>query len=368
VEETAAGQEVLHVVEPTLSSNEGHCRPFVEAVARAATRAGLTVEVWAGRGAVADLPEGASLNRHFHRRRRQLQALSLYWRLLRGPGRILVATAGTTDFLLLRAVAPKRVARGKATLFVHWTRPSARKARVLSAVARSCPFLRVAGPTPTVAAYLRERGFTDVREVPYPVDPGRIGPAPPEAGPRPVPHLLFAGAARMDKGFHEAVSVVARLAETGSTLPVRLQVSTKHYGKRDAAVDAELDRLARIRYAPLEIVRETLAPEEYDSLFRGAICIQPYRREDFVDRISGVTLDALRHGCPVVVPDGTWMARVVAETGAGVAVARVSAQSLLAAAETIRAGDAAFRERALRAAATLRERHDPRHLVAALRA
>lgn len=368
MEETAREREVLHVVEPTLSSNEGHCRPFVEAVARAATEAGSSVEVWAGNGAAADLPDGATLHQHFHRRRRRLQAFALYWRLLRGPGRILVATAGTTDFLFLRAAAPKGVPPGKAALFVHWARPSARKARALEAVARACPFLRVAGPTATVAGYLRERGFADVREVPYPVDPSRFAAARPTGEARPVPFLLFAGAARIDKGFREAVSVVDRLAQTGSTLPVRLQVSTKHYGKRDAAVETELDRLARIRYAPLEVVPETLPPEEYDALFRGAICVQPYRREDFVDRISGVTLDALRNGCPVVVPDGTWMARVVEETGAGIAVAELSADGLLAAAETIRSDDAAFRERAIRAAATLRERHDPRHLVNALRA
>ncbi len=364
--ETANEREVLHIVEPTLSSNEGHCRPFVEAVARAAASAGWDVEVWAGRGAVAELPPGASLHPLFHRRRRRFQVLALYWRLLRQPGRILVATAGTTDFVLLRAAAPKGVAPGKASLFVHWARPSARKARVLEAVARACPWMRVAGPTPSVAGYLRERGFAAVREVPYPLDPGRFAPGPSTDGGSPSTHLLFAGAARIDKGFREAVSVVARLAAIGSTLPVRLQVSPKHYGKRDGDVEAELDRLARIRYAPLELVRETLAPEEYDALFHGAICVQPYRREDFVDRISGVTLDALRNGCPVVVTDGTWMARVVAEAGAGIAVAELTAERLVEAAEAIRADDAAFRARAARAAAILRERHDPRHLVEAV--
>jgi glycosyltransferase involved in cell wall biosynthesis len=367
VEETAPEQEVLHVVEPTLSSNEGHCRPFVEAVSRAAAEAGLRVEVWAGRGAAADLPDGATLHRHFHRRRRQLQAFALFRRLLRRPGRILVSTAGTTDFLLLRAAAPKDVAPGKAALFVHWARPSTRKAGALEAVARACPWMRVAGPTATVAVYFRERGFDDVLEVPYPLDPRTFAPALPAISGAPFTHLLFAGAARIDKGFREAVDVVARLALTGSTLPVRLQVSPRHYGKRDAAVEAELERLARTRYAPLEEVRETLEPEKYDALFRGAICVQPYRREDFVDRISGVTLDALRNGSPVVVPEGTWMARVVAATGAGIAVAELSAEGLLAAAEKIRSDDAAFRERAIRAAATLRERHDPRHLVEALR-
>ena len=135
-------REILHIVEPTLSSDEGHCRPFVEAVARAAAAAGWAVEVWAGRGAVAQLPAGASLHPHFHRRRRRFQAFWLFRRLLRRPGRILVATAGTADFLLLRAAAPSGVAPGKASLFVHWVRPSARKARTLEAAAGAFAVLK----------------------------------------------------------------------------------------------------------------------------------------------------------------------------------------------------------------------------------
>lgn len=360
--------EVLHIVEPTLSSNAGHCRPFVEAVARAGARAGLHVEVWAGRGAVAQLPPGAALRRRFDRRWRRLQAFALYRQLLRGPGRILVSTAGTADFLLLRAAAPRGVAPGKASLFVHWVRPSTRGSRAMEAVARSCAWMRVLGPTARVTARFRGLGFRDVREVPYPVDPSSFAPVPPAGEPPSPPTLLFAGAARIDKGFREAVDIVALLAETGSTLPVRLQISPRHYGKRDAAVRAELARLARIRYGALEPVRETLEPAAYDALFRGAICLQPYRRDDFADRVSGVTLDALRNGCPVVVPAGTWMARVVAETGAGVAVEEASAPVLLSAAREILADESAFRERAVRAAATLRERHDPRHVVEAVTA
>lgn len=357
--------ELLHIVEPTLSSNAGHCRPFVEAVARAAAAAGSPVVVWAGRGAAADLPEGAVLHRHFSRRWRRLQAFALFQRLLRVPGRILLATAGTADFLLLRAASPNGVASGKVSLFVHWVRPSARKARALEAAARVCPWMRVLGPSAAVAGYFRERGFADVRQVPYPIDPGTFVSIPSEVDPAPFTHLLFAGGARIDKGFPEAVSVVERLAATGSTVPVLLQASPKHYGKRDRAIQAELERLSRVRYDPLVVVRETLEPQAYDALFRGGICLQPYRRDDFADRVSGVTLDALRNGCPVVVPAGTWMARVAEETGAGVAVEEPSAESLLAAAETIRADDAAFRARAVRSAATLRERHDPAHLVRA---
>jgi glycosyltransferase involved in cell wall biosynthesis len=226
--------------------------------------------------------------------------------------------------------------------------------------------MRVLCPSGTVAGYFRERGFADGREVPYPVDAKAFASPTPMEGAVPFTHLLFAGAARIDKGVREAVSVVERLAATGSTLPVRLQASPKHYGKRDAAVEAEIDRLTRVRYAPLEVIRETLSPEDYDALFHGGICIQPYRPDEFADRVSGVTLDALGHGCPVVVPEGTWMARLVAETGAGVAVADLSAESLLAAAEAIRSDDAAFRDRAVRAAAILRERHDSRRVVEAV--
>jgi len=55
---------------------------------------------------------------------------------------------------------------------------------------------------------------------------------------------------------------------------------------------------------------------DYSALFRGRSGLQLYSRSDFADRISGVTLDALSHGSPIVTLPRDWMA-LVDEFGAG---------------------------------------------------
>ena len=82
-----------------------------------------------------------------------------------------------------------------------------------------------------------------------------------------------------------------------------------------------------MRYPPLTLIRETPSPEEYAANFPGSICLQPYDRAEFRDRVSGVTLDALAHGCPVVATAGTWSAAMIEPFGAGIALADPDARA-----------------------------------------
>jgi hypothetical protein len=72
-----------------------------------------------------------------------------------------------------------------------------------------------------------------------------------------------------------------------------------------------------VPYPYLRLYPETLKPDEYAKLFAGAICIQLYNADLFSDRISGVTLDALSAGSPIVATAGTWIARMVQRFDAG---------------------------------------------------
>jgi glycosyltransferase involved in cell wall biosynthesis len=110
----------------------------------------------------------------------------------------------------------------------------------------------------------------------------------------------------------------------------------------------------------------TLGGEEYRAMFDGAVVLQPYAREDFTDRVSGVTLDAFSEGAPVIATEGTWMARAVERFDAGVAVVDLSPASLLSAVETIRADYPRYHRNALEAGRTLQEEHSARHLLEAI--
>jgi hypothetical protein len=340
----------LHVVEPTLADATGHCYSFLEAFCRASGE--HPIAIWGARDARVSFPRNVKVNPFFRRRIRRLQEWWLLRRLLRQPGRIFVSTAGRSDLVLLDLAARGRIPPGKAVLYVHWFRETPSKARQLARLAARQPEIAILAPTESACAVFREAGFPHVRQVPYPV-----APEDSEAVPE-FHHVLCAGAARSDKGIAEVVSFVALLAKSRSDLPVRLQTSAQHYEKTDAATAASLRRLEAIGYPHLIRIPDTLAPAEYRAQFRGAVCLQLYDRGGFADRVSGVTLDALREGAPIVTLSGTWMARVVEESGAGIALAEPAPEPVLEAVLRLREGYADYHRRAWTAGRELCKRND----------
>ena len=139
--------------------------------------------------------------------------------------------------------------------------------------------------------------------------------------------MLYAGAARQDKGFSHVVDLVTYLHDHGLQIPVTLQTSPEHYGKYDTQTRADIQRLQAIAYPHLCVNPETLDKSEYAALFKGAICLQLYNSADFLDRISGVTLDAFSAGCPIVASDGTWIARMAQRFDAGMVINDMSPPS-----------------------------------------
>ena len=355
----------LHIVEPTLAGFTGHCHSLVRALAAAAAP-DCEVTIWAGRGAVGAWDGAGALRPHFHRRWRRLQGFLLYRRLLHEPGRILVATAGSTDLALAAWAAGRgAVVPAKVHFFVHWLGRKAGKAGLLSSIARRQPNFEVLAPTATVAGFFTACGFR-ATQVPYPVDDDGDGPAPPSAPLAPFRHLLVAGGARLDKGFDHIVELVHEMKRCGLGLPVVVQAS---HSERDAPapeIASAIERLRSAHYAGLSLLGGPLSPQAYRGLFDGAVVVQPYRAEDFRDRVSGVTLDALAAGCPVVVTAGTWMAAVAQRFDAGVATADLGAAGLLAAIESVVADHARYAVNARAAAVELNAVHSARRLIDAV--
>lgn len=354
----------LHIIEPTLVDEAGHCHSFVEAVCRAAPDP-RTLRVWCGKGAVLPGLErlGVPLERRFTRRLRRLQEAWLLRDLLAREGRVFVSTAGRTDLLLLDLAARGRLPPRKAFAYVHWVRPSRGKAATFRRLARRQPELVLMGPTPGVVDVFAQAGFPRRAVVPYPVAPARAEP-PPEA---PFRHLLFAGAARADKGFPHVVALAERLAGRAD-LPLVLQTSTERNDRHDDRTREALARLAGLAGAAVTLRPETLDAAAYAALFEGAICLQPYDPLEFADRVSGVTLDAMAAGAPVVTTPGSWIARVVERFGAGAVAASPAPGDLLAAIERVRADFPRHRAAALRAGRELRGEHDARRLYEELTA
>jgi hypothetical protein len=343
----------LHIIEPTLEGEAGHCFSFVNSLCSAAGDHPITV--WCGRRAFVSFPAGVHIKRLFYRRLRRIQAWWLYRTLLKQPGRIFVATGGRTDLVLLHLAASGSIPADKVYLYVHWFRTSPAKRRQLEKLAARQPGITIFAPTASVCEEFRAAGFGHTRHVPYPITP-LASPVPSE-GSRGFSHVLFAGAARHDKGFSDVVTFVELLAATGRCIPVSLQTSAQNYDKIDEATSTGLSRLERLDYPHLRRYADTLEQGDYRALFNGAICLQLYSRQDFADRISGVTLDALSMGSPVVTLAGTWIARVVSEFDAGLVLESPAPEAVLAAVTRIMANYEQYCRHALEAGRELQKRN-----------
>lgn len=308
---------VLHIAEPTLRDHAGHCASLVRSLIGAG---GASFHVWLARGATVRF-EGAAHHAAFGGTLRRVRAVLAARNLLalaaRGE-RVLFSTATTADMLALDlasrlpGVGPV-VVPGRVWLFVHWLNPSPRKSRLLAKLASRHPGLEVACSTRAVHEALTHAGFPRARFVPYPG-----ADAPCDTGPGPFRHVLYAGAARLDKGFAAVVALAEHLAHHNDSTPMTVQCSPPHRGTHSPEVAPLVARLHAIARPSIRLAPDTLDAATYAALFDGAVVIQPYDPRAFADRISGVTLDALRHGCPVIVPRGTWMARLIEPHRAGV--------------------------------------------------
>lgn len=352
--------ETINIVEPTLINEAGHCYSFVGSLCGAGDES-TTLRLWVGRDArLSFARKNLEIKKYFWRRIRRLQGYFLYKKLLAEPGKIFIATAGRADLLLLDWAAKGVVAPKKVYLYFHWFRPNDKKLGKLRELARRQPNLEILGPTPSVVKIFQDAGFENARIVPYPVLQRDVSQS---AAAGVFRHLLYAGAARRDKGFKEAVDLVACLCERNLQIPVTVQISPEHYGKYDAATRADIERLREIPYPNLQLVHKTLERDEYAALFAGAICLQLYDANDFSDRVSGVTLDAFFAGSPIVTTAGTWMAAMARRFNAGVALNDTSAAQVLSAVQRVIAEYAGFYTHAVAAGNTLQAENSAGNLL-----
>lgn len=320
---------VVHIIEPTLRDEAGHCAALARGLMHARVEPRPEFHVWMRRDALPLFSLGDRVVEHrtFSRALRRVQGLwvyrSLLQRTLKGDESILFSTATTSDLLLLdlasRTLPGGRISHtGRVWVFVHWLNLSPRKERFLRRIATRHPGLEVVCSTLRVRDAFTAAGFARVRMIAYP----GTGTAPCDAPAEPPPfrHVLFAGGARMDKGFGAMVDLVAHLHANAVALPISVQCSAGHSGAHPPEITAAIARLRTVGYPTLTLIERTQAAAEYAALFPGAIVVQAYDPKAFADRISGVTLDALAHGSPAIVPTDTWMARQIEPHGAGVAL------------------------------------------------
>jgi hypothetical protein len=355
----------LRILEPNLVGASGHYAEFVRAVRLRAGGTFRDIDVLCGQGAslgsLAAMP-GLRFEPRFGGSGRRVAEWAAMRECCRSGDPFLLLTAHASDALLLTTASIAAGRIGRARLYFHWREDSKAQLAIAAACRRVRARALAIAPTPVTAAFLRATGWGRVLEVPYPA----IAPEAPFA-PGPMRRMLVAGAARANKGIGLVAELAARLAQAGDGAEMLVQTTGKRRsgasGGREAAAVAALERstLPGLRLDPAAPDRDA-----YAERFRGALVLTPYDPAKFADNVSGIALDALLHGAPVVATAGTWQARAVERFGAGTVMRRWDATSLEDAVREARARWDEVSEGARRAARAMRDEHDPLQLVRAL--
>lgn len=353
--------DILRVIEPMLKGPSGHYAEFVRALAARAKGEFDAIEVFAAPRAEAFLPSlgGAVPVRGCAMPRGPGAEIRAVRRSLREGHRALVLTANASHALMAGTPAVLTADElARLSLFVHWplVKPAQRLALALAGrVRRRSLFL---APTRGVREALVEAECAHVVQVAYPAT--RAAHARLRA---PFRHLLMAGAARINKGLDVVAELAERLARDGRDLPLLVQVSPKHVDRHGSREDAVVARLLAAGYRGL--VADPKAPDraEYAARFEGALVLAPYERAKFASGVSGVVLDALLHGAPVVATSGTWAGDVVDRFDAGIVLRDRTAAQLADAVERILGRWDRYAQNAAKASEALATEHDPRALA-----
>lgn len=354
----------IHIVEPTLMTETGHCYSFINSLCQASH--GVRLCLWINRYAnISFSVANVQIKPYFYRKIRRLQCYFLYKNLLRLPDKLFISTASVSDLAFVNWASRGTVQKNKVYLYFHWLNMSDKKFAYLKKLARQQPNVVMLGPTHSVVKVFEEAGFNNAHLVPYPFS-AQTQTSKFEHGD--FKGLLYAGAARQDKGISHVVDLVEYMNKLALQIPFKLQNSPDHHGQYDAATKADLQRLKKINYPNLKLISETLSVEEYANLFAGVICIQLYNPSLFADRISGVTLDALSAGSPIVTTAGSWIARMLQRFDAGVVIDSTEPEKTLAAIQEIMADYARYNKNAYAAGLTLRQENSAEFLFKTLAA
>jgi FkbM family methyltransferase len=169
--------------------------------------------------------------------------------------------------------------------------------------------------------------------------------------------ILFPGGVRMEKGFHLTIESARLLAEDSSNkLIVRANPKNS-----DPTLKSQIDKLSEF---DAQVVSRSLNDEEFQEfLAEGDIIVCPYLKSAFAARTSGLVIDAMILGKPVVALEGTWLGDLVTKEGFGLAVAP-DAVSIARAVEKIKERYAYFASRAADARSTYLQNNSWTKLVA----
>jgi glycosyltransferase involved in cell wall biosynthesis len=203
----------------------------------------------------------------------------------------------------------------------------------------------------------------------YPIDPDFARSKEPRRDGQPL-RIVFAGDARLEKGYQHLPAIVAALRPMLDARQVQFVLQSNFpfsipCRRRNLPLVAARHRLSGYPPDQVSLLNKPLDPAAYQQLIAQAdIGVLPYDPVHYHARCSGVLLEMLTAGVPLVVGAGGWMAHQVAGNGAGV-VARNLADFPRALHEVV-THYGRYKKAAQEASADLLRRRHPRRFMADL--
>ena len=185
--------------------------------------------------------------------------------------------------------------------------------------------------------------------------------APPEAqAPREADTVTFGslGPARFEKGVDVLQRAIARLISEpcgpgASRFVIQWNQDLLDEAGAIVSPDPALMAHPAVRFITKEMTSETYSAE----LYRANCIVLPYRRDSYYARISGVAVEAITAGIPLIYTENTWCEDLVKESGAGIGVPDGDAAALAKAMMTMTREMPYYRAMAEKAAQGARDMH-----------
>jgi hypothetical protein len=154
-------------------------------------------------------------------------------------------------------------------------------------------------------------GVVCFETLPIPVPSSFCRPRDPDRATDSIMTILFAGDARIEKGFQLLPNLVAELKREspGGTSPrFIIQTNFSVPGGEPVAARARRQLQSHAKNG-LRLIDEPLQPDAYCAIFHASdISLIPYDPLEYRTRSSGVFAESVAAGLITVVPSGTWMA------------------------------------------------------------
>ena len=173
-------------------------------------------------------------------------------------------------------------------------------------------------------------------------------------------HIVAPVQAQSAKGFPELAALAERLRGKLDRGEVRLTARWPEAGTAPSLV-----RMAeQIEGRGVHFIRDSMTDDEFADLMGSAdVAFIPYRVRPFRTRTSGLTVDALLAGKPIVAVRGTWSGDLVERLGAGVTYTEGDLTEMVAALSRVMTHRDAYQRRLLQLRSDIEAELAPERLI-----